>query len=218
MTQPLPSTRRFRVRRLAIAGVAVALSIVGWYVVRYHVWDEYLFPRNFKTVEEGKIYRSGQISSHLIRKTLEQHQIKVIVFMSRDDRRIPDVDAECKVSAELGIERHNFSLGGDGLGNPASYADALAVLTASEKVGKAALVHCNAGTQRTGGVVALYRTLIQGRTGEEAYIELTRAGHDPDDNPGLIPFLNQNMKQIAEMLVDRGVIERIPNPLPHIKS
>ena len=76
------------------------------------------------------------------------------------------------------------------------------------------LVHCHTGSQRTGGAVAYYRMLVEGRPAPEAYAEMVRFGHDPRDNPDLVPYLNAHMRELADILVARKVIDHAPDPLP----
>jgi protein tyrosine/serine phosphatase len=76
------------------------------------------------------------------------------------------------------------------------------------------LVHCVAGAQRTGGVIAGYEMLVEKKPVDEAYSQMRKYGHDPRDNPHLIDYLNAHMGELAKMLVDRHVIDRVPVPLP----
>jgi protein tyrosine/serine phosphatase len=184
------------------------------------VWDrglkERFFPRDWGVVEPGQIYRSGQISRHLIEKTLRDNQIGLIVFLSGDKANRPDVDAEREVARRLGIGRINCPLSGDGTGDIAEYANAIQAIAKGLADNKRVLVHCATGAQRTGGVVAFWRVLVQGRSPQAAYRELLQYHHDPTANERLVPYLDGNMALMAKMLVDRHVIERVPNPLPII--
>lgn len=206
----VPHKRR-RYGWIAIALIAIVAGVAGvyWQDLR----DRYFVPRNFSAVEPHRIFRSGQISRQLLREALVTHQIKTIVFMSEDKPGQLDVAAERAIAAELGIERFNFPLGGDGVGNPLRYADAIEVIARCDRAGTPVLVHCHTGAQRTGGAIALYRVLVQGWQGSGAYAELLQNGHDPKENPKLVPFLNEHMKEIAMQLAKRGVIA-VPTDLP----
>ncbi len=80
------------------------------------------------------------------------------------------------------------------------------------------LVHCIAGAQRTGGVIACYELLVEHRPPAQVYAELRRFGHDPRDNPHLLDYLNAHMAEIAAGLVADGTIDRAPAPLPVLKA
>ena len=78
-------------------------------------------------------------------------------------------------------------------------------------------MQCASGSRRSGGVVALYLLLVEGRTPEEAYGELDRFGRTPVAESPLLEYLNLHMGEIAELLVERKVIERVPRPLPLLR-
>ncbi len=58
-------------------------------------------------------------------------------------------------------------------------------------------MQCAAGSERTGEVIYLYRTLVLGESPDDAYAELLRYGHRPGRNPKLEAFLNENMAYFA---------------------
>jgi protein tyrosine phosphatase (PTP) superfamily phosphohydrolase (DUF442 family) len=149
-----------------------------------------------------------------VEKTLRANGIKVIVALSAKGGRPADVAAEQQAVSDLGIERNLFPLGGDGTGKIDEYADAIAAIDRATKAGKPVLVHCVAGAQRTGGVIAGYEMLVEKKPVDEAYSQMRKYGHDPRDNPHLIDYLNAHMGELAKMLVDRHVIDRVPVPLP----
>jgi protein-tyrosine phosphatase len=89
-------------------------------------------------------------------------------------------------------------------------------MASARRQGEQVLVHCASGTQRTGGVVAVYRMLVQGWPADRAYAEMQLYDYDYDDNPQLVHFLNQHMASWARTLHEQGVIDRIPQPVPQI--
>ncbi len=205
--------------KLAVAVVAlvfiVILSLVAW----NNGVRDYLFPKNFGVVEPGVLYRSGQISRWQIEPTLTKYNIKTIVALSANasHSQMANIDAEIKTAAALGIERKIFPLGGDGTGRIDEYAQAIAAIDAAKKQGKPVLVHCIAGAQRTGGVIACYEMLVENKPSAEAFEQMRQYGHDPSANPHLLDFLNAHMGELARELVDRRVIDRVPSPLPVIE-
>ena len=76
------------------------------------------------------------------------------------------------------------------------------------------LVHCSAGSQRTGGVVAMFRVLIQKRSPESAVAELEQYDWQPNKDQVLLDYLNSHIGELARLLVEMDVIEKIPNTLP----
>ncbi|MGD0539907.1 MAG: hypothetical protein ABSB33_00175 [Tepidisphaeraceae bacterium] len=208
-----PTSRRWWAWGLTL--IAAALAI--WYVCdNAGRWKDRFVPRKLRIVEPGAIYASGQIDRHLIRQVLSDDRIKVIVCLLADDPTDPDVAAELETTKDLGIERYVDPLGGDGTGDFHSYADAVAQMVEARKNGKPVLVHCSSGAQRSNGAVYYYRVLVEHWDADSAAQEMLRNGHDPKSNPALIPYLNLHIREIAAILVDKAVIDHIPDPLPQI--
>ena len=159
--------RRSRLRIAAgfVAAAAVAVAVIElWYPIHQR-----FVPKQFGVVEPGRIYRSGQISAPIIRATLERYDIQTVVSLQDYDANDAKHRAEREATEALGIRELHFPLRGDGSGAIHSYASALAEMARADRDGAAVLVHCAAGTERTGATVAFYRILVQGRPASEAY-------------------------------------------------
>jgi protein tyrosine/serine phosphatase len=76
------------------------------------------------------------------------------------------------------------------------------------------LVHCAAGSQRTGGVLAAYRTLVQGVSASDAVQEMEQYDWHPVRDRVLLEYLDDNIATLADRLVELGVIDIAPSPLP----
>ena len=214
----IPISPAGRRRRLWWALAVVVALIVAAPIAWHNGLKDEFFPRNFGVVEPGKIYRSGQISERLIEPTLVQNGIRTIVVLSMSGAKPVDVAGEVRAAADLHIDREIFPLSGDGTGNLDSYAGAVAAIDRAVKQNKPVLVHCVAGAQRTGGVIAAYRLLVQHEPAETALAEMRRFGHDPSANPHLLEYLNDHMSELAQKLVDLGVIDQKPNPIPTLPA
>jgi protein-tyrosine phosphatase len=175
-------------------------------------------PKRWGVVDEGKIYRSGQLSRHLVKQMLESNRIQVVVDLTWDDPNEPHHVAEVAAIADLGIERRLCPLLSDGTGDVHIYARAVSEVASAAREGKTVLVHCAAGAQRTGGVVALYRMLVQGKSPEFALAEMRKYKYDPALSPRLLEYVNAHVGEIAADLVRDGTIERVPEPLPQLRA
>lgn len=78
------------------------------------------------------------------------------------------------------------------------------------------LVHCDAGVQRTSGVIAAYQLLMEKKDAASVVDEMIRYGWNPKGNTALLPYLNSNMKELATLLRQMGVIDSVPSPLPQV--
>jgi protein tyrosine phosphatase (PTP) superfamily phosphohydrolase (DUF442 family) len=207
--RPLPACIRGRLARVIL--VVCLLGGAGWF------WEDVakdrLIPKRWATVEEGRIYRSGQLSAALVRKMLVRHGIKVIVTLTGEIPHDPDQEAENKAAEELGIELLRFPLSGNGTGDVHRYVEAVAAIVEAKRQAKPVLVHCAAGAQRTGGVIACYRLLVEGRPPAYVLDEMRRCGWKPKDT-ALLVYLNQNLGTIAALLHERGIIQTPSEPLP----
>ena len=200
-------------RKLLIAALIIVVAAVAW----HKVVEDLVIPKKFGVVEPGSIYRSGQISFALMEKVLTKYGIKRIVALTGEKKDDIDVKTEIETARKLGIELLRYPMAGNGTANdPNLYVHAVIALDESVKEHKPVLVHCAAGAQRTGGVVAVYRLLIQGKQPDEVIAEMKKYGHDPQDNPALFAYLNENMATFAQKLYENKVIEEIPAKLPKL--
>lgn len=171
------------------------------------IWEELLEDRvvakRFGVVEPGKIYRSGQISSYLIEPVLSDNKIEKVIALNGSDLQKPYLKTEVETAKKLHIDHQVLYLIGDGTGDVEDYAEAVAEIMRCEKAGKPVLVHCAAGAQRTGGVIAAYRMLVQKKTPEEAYQELLQYDWKPHKDQALIDYLNQNLTRLSLLLEEK---------------
>ncbi|MCF7975279.1 MAG: dual specificity protein phosphatase family protein [Phycisphaerae bacterium] len=206
----MKTTKKQLIQRIVLTVVLVGAGIWLWHdVIRDRV-----LPKRWGTVEQGAIYRSGQLSKSLIESTLEKNHIRTIISLTGEKPDDPDHIAEKAAADKLGIELLRFGLGGDGTGDIEHYAQAIAAIVKAKQEGKPVQVHCAAGTQRTGGVIACYRLLVLGDPKADVIREMRAYDWDPKDNPKLVPYINENMHTLATRLVALGVIESVPDPLP----
>jgi protein tyrosine/serine phosphatase len=186
--------RRHRRTRLIPAAIVFTCIVVGMVIWWYAGLRNQFLPDNFGVVEPGKIYRSAQISQRVLPGTLRDNNIKVIIDLSQEDSA--DAQAEKKIAADLGVQRIVITgLSGKGIGRADAYPEAIEAIVQANREGKAVLVHCQSGAQRTGGVVAIYRMLLQGKSEAEAFAEARRFHHRESQNPHLVPFIEQHLPE-----------------------
>jgi protein tyrosine/serine phosphatase len=193
--------------------VVTALVVLVW----KEVLEDRLIPKRWGVVEEGSIYRSGQLHPALVQSTLEDYEIDVIVNMNKWRLDKPAQAAEEVAADALGLEKARYPMGGDGTGDPEMYVQAVEHVYRAVGQGDRVLVHCTAGAQRTGGVIALYRTLLQGWPVEDVLDEMEQYDFDRQDDIVLLEFLDTHIAYIAERLLEQGVLSSLPDPLPRFR-
>jgi protein-tyrosine phosphatase len=198
-------TGRARWKRALAISIPVALAIAFTIIWNTGLQNQF-FPMNFGVVEPGKIYRSGQISPQVLRRTLADKRIGLIVNLSSPYEDNADARAEPIIASEMGVPRISLPLNGQGVGDPSMYPKAIAAIVNANREGKAVLVHCQSGAQRTGGVIATYRMLVEGKSEEEAFAEAKRYGHRPHGNPKLIPFVENHLPEWKAELEKQHVV------------
>lgn len=167
-----------------------------------------LIPKNFGIVDEGKLYRSGELTPAATQQVVQQHHIKTIVDLGAYDIDPAGERIAERTAQALSVERHVFRLNGDGTGNPNAYVEALRILTDPAK--QPALVHCSAGSQRTSACVLLYREIVQNKPFLADMNEATEHGHDPAKNTRLRPYLEEWHAKIAAAYKSGGLIDGQP--------
>jgi hypothetical protein len=197
-------------RSLILLTLFLAALTGGFFVVRSIVQHR---RANWGVVVPGKIFRSAKLPRSLLHDKLVENKIRTIVLLTHDAEDDNSREERNEARA-LGVEIRDFYLNGVGLGKPSEYTGALVAMWEANQQGRPVLIHCASGAHRTGGVVAVYRVLIERAAPADARRELEKYGWKPSQNAKLIPFLNQNMRQWAQDLVERGIIPQVPEPLP----
>lgn len=196
-----------------LAAIALIAALAVWFYVGGVRPN--LFPKNFGVVDQGRLYRAGELSTAAMRRVVEQYRIRTIVDLgaaaegSRDDQRA------AVVADALGVERYRFHLHGDSTGNPNNYVQALAIMTDPAK--QPVLVHCGAGSERTGCAVVLYRAAVQRKSVPESFPETFEFKHRDEQNPWLRKMLDTwgiKILRAHAAGVQIPDAEQLPAPVP----
>lgn len=204
------SGRRGFVRLLVI--VAVAFAAVGIY--RGGIKGN-LSPKNFGVVDDGRIYRSGQLTPGAMRVVAEKYKIKTVIDFGSYEPHERGERRNQQVAEALGLTRYVMDLEGDATGNPNYYAQALRLMT--DPANQPVLVHCGAGSERTGCAVILYDNLVHGTPLDEGLKAAQEHKHNPRRNPHLARVVEKWAQPILEAYRQGGPVagaEPLPEPMP----
>ncbi len=195
---------------ILVVVLTLAVAVGFWQVAIY----PHVSPRRFHIVEAGQIYRSADPTPATLRLMHRRHGIRTVLDLGTFPRGSIDELRQQRTAEALGITRFRFDLEGDSTGNPNAYVEALRIM--ADPANHPVLVHCGAGTERTGMAVFLYRTIVQGRDSPSAMKEAMAIGHDPKRNPWLFIMLLEWRDKIEQAFRDGGSIPGV-EPL-HIET
>lgn len=139
----------FRRRWWLVVPIAVGLAVAA------AVWHQNTrLPKRFAAVVAGRLYRSGSVSPVQLDHLRREYDIRRVICLLASDAEV--TQSERQAAQQLGIEWHNVPLAGDGSSTPADRRRIRALLLAEPPEG-ATLVHCAAGSNRTGLAIGMYR-------------------------------------------------------------
>lgn len=208
------SRRRAHLRFFSMIAAALVFFLIAGIVLWVTFLEDRVTAKRWGVVVRGAVFRSGQISKQMLEPTLRKHGIAVVIDLNGIEPSDENQAYEIATLPRLGVEVHRFQLRGDGTGNIERYAQAIQTIEECRRTGRKVLVHCAAGSQRTGGVVAAYRLLVQHESPKTIVNELRRYGGAVGEQSVLLDFLNSHMRELADRLQAEGVIDDYPEPLP----
>lgn len=187
---------------LLLSAVAVVLVVAVPLLYARQRHETY---RNFRVVEEGVLYRSGQMSPAGFERVCKEKGIRTVVSLRDEETQVADGYDEGRWCEANGIVFESIPPKGweeeNGVvpmaANLREFERNLDTIEFDPLTGKGGpkyprpiLVHCFAGIHRTGAHVAVYRVKYHGYTADEAVAELKGCGKPTTTYVGnLIPFL-----------------------------
>jgi tyrosine-protein phosphatase SIW14 len=142
---------------------------------------------NFAVVEEGVLYRSGQLSPATLDRVVQERNIRTLVTLrsSRIVGKLPPDSWEETYCAEHGLKHVRIVpriWAADEKGEiPAEQAVQEWLKVTDDPANYPILVHCFAGIHRTGYMCAIFRMEYQHWSVDRAINEMQHYGFDPDD-------------------------------------
>lgn len=154
-----PSPLTSRLRRI---GRGVLLAFAPFALFAGGFYAHMLWTTNFHPVIAGELYRSSQPSAATIAELQKQYGIKTIINLRGDNSGHGWYDKEVAQAKELNINHIDFRMSS---GRELTQDQAAKLIEIMRDAPKPLLIHCQAGSDRTGLASALYLAAIT-KTGE----------------------------------------------------
>ncbi|QND72796.1 dual specificity protein phosphatase family protein [Tardiphaga robiniae] len=151
---------------------------VGVVALLTGAWAGYLrLSGNFHPIEEGVIYRSAQLSGSQFAERIRENGIKTIVNLRGNNTGRSWYDDEIRASEATGVRHIDYPINSGRELTDDQVAELTNILSSAARP---VLIHCEAGSDRTGLTSALYELLVAKRSFAEASAQLSfRYGHFP---------------------------------------
>jgi protein tyrosine/serine phosphatase len=164
------------------------LLVTGIIAVAYLV-DQHRTLYHFRTVDPGKLYRSGTLSRRGWDKVYALTGIKTVINL----RSAAEMNAgswyatEKEFAAAKGVSLIDLSMPYDAPPTPDQVKRFLAIVTDPKRF--PVLVHCEMGVIRTGMMVAVYRIAVLQEANRKVLEDLPMFGHTLDKRPEVTKFI-----------------------------
>ena len=174
-----------RVRRIAAGLSLLLLGFLAWYLLWYTELrgDVSLGVAlaNFREVDPGRFYRSGQLDGEQLREVVDTFGIRTVVNLRGVSEGKAWYEEEVRTARELGLAHHDVRLSSRTLPWPRELQKLLDIY---REAPYPILVHCDAGADRSGEADALYRIEQLGQSREQALHALSfRLRHKTWEHP-----------------------------------
>lgn len=125
---------------------------------------------NFRAIEEARAYRSAQLDAETLQLVFDQYGIRTVVNLRGENAQEPWYQNEVAATQKAGVTLVNIAMSADKLPS----RDTLLKLWDTFQTARyPILIHCQAGSDRTGAAAAIWRMEIRGDSRQAAATELS---------------------------------------------
>lgn len=164
---------------LLVVGVLAAAVVYGLSEGVYH----------FDTVHAGVLYRSGQPRGNGLDCLVRDFRIRTVISLREDRPQEAWWQEEEQACRRLGVRMVHIPM--EDRNRPSDEKWRMFLQTVTDPANWPVLVHCEAGSARTGVMVAGYRIAVQGWKAPRALTEAARQNFDVATHPDQAKFLEE---------------------------
>ena len=197
-------TRGARARVLTLAVLCACVLPAGCGLGEADGSAPLTFTDNFRIIENERAYRSAQLDATSFRLVIETYGIRTIINLRGENEDNLWYQAERGIAAEMGVTLVDVRMSANALPSRETLLLLYDTLTTAEHP---ILIHCKAGSDRTGAAAAIWRMAVNGESRAEARRELSPLyGHFRSATPEMD-------RLVAMFEPDRSWIENVyPEP------
>jgi protein tyrosine phosphatase (PTP) superfamily phosphohydrolase (DUF442 family) len=164
-----------RTAKALLLRILTALAVLIGALLAYTGYTIF-YNANFHTIVRGEAYRSGQMDAAQLSRAIQEYGIKSIINLRGTDAPA-FYQGEMETAKRLGAQHYDFSLSAT---NEITVPQMDEVIRTLRQAPKPVLIHCQAGSDRTGLISALYCLTLKGETPAQADRQLSVwYGHIP---------------------------------------
>jgi protein tyrosine/serine phosphatase len=205
-----------------LLGTTIAVLLVAGPVSYSWYWQGRI--RNFRTVRDGVLYRSGQLSLGGLKRIIHDYGIRTVVTL-RDaalpGHPPPDRDEEEYCKAEeiryVRIPPRTWWAADGSVPAEKGVREFLRVMDDSRNY--PVLIHCFAGIHRSGAFCAVYRMEYENWSNAQAIAEMKACGYSHlDDEWDVLGYIEQyrpRKERPSTDFLDRGLGKSLDAAEPH---
>lgn len=158
------------------AGLAVSATFAAIVLVAGGIYGTVQYGGNVHVVEAGRVYRSAQPSGAGLDELTRRYGIRSVLNLRGDNSGKPWYDEEMRAARADKLVHFDYAISAQREVTRSQMDDVLRLI---DRAPKPVLIHCNAGSDRTGLVAAVYE-LSRGAPLKDASAQLSlRYGHFP---------------------------------------
>lgn len=129
--------------------------------------------KNFDVVDDGKLYRSAQLTTEELEEVVQKYHIKTVISLRGSPSRTDYYEPEADTTERLKIKFVPIPMSDVYYPLESELKEVFSVF--ENPTDYPVLIHCRVGTDRTGMIAALYERVYMNKSVDEALEELTFA-------------------------------------------